>query len=82
MFEARIESCEDLTEEERMLLLPVDEEDCKYSYGKFLRVLYNGDTILLESDNIPQEDVSFVRDLAWVRDALIKCYELGKSESE
>jgi len=48
-------------------------------YAGYIRVTHNGETILLESDAMEPEDVSFSRDLSWIPEIIKKAYEIGKA---
>lgn len=45
-----------------------------------LKVFHNGKLIMTQTDGGEPEDQSFFRDWNWVKDALIKMYEIGKTE--
>lgn len=50
-------------------------------YAQYLKIEHNGRTIAIESDAMEPEDVTFSRDLYWIKSALEKAYELGKNSS-
>ena len=77
MFDVKIENFEDLTEDEAK---DVSNNGCGKEYATYLRVLFNGKTILLKNDAMEPEDVSFGRDLYWIKDALLTAYECGIEE--
>lgn len=66
--------------------LPTDARDgvsnngCGKEYATYIRVSHDGEVIFLESDAMEPEDARFSRDLKWVKDALVRCYEIGKAE--
>ena len=69
---------DDLTEEEKEI---VPNNGSGMKYAGYIKIIHNGETILLESDAMEPEDAIFARDLNWVYDACIKCYEIGKQEA-
>ena len=75
MIEIKIEGYSDLSEKEKQQFLRHNAE-----WDDYLRVTFNGKTIILESSGIEPEDVRFCRDLSWIKDALQKCYELGRTD--
>ena len=77
MFDVRIENFEDLTEDEAK---DVSNNGCGKEYATYLRVLFNGKTILLKNDAMEGEDASFYRDLHWIKDALLTAYKCGIEE--
>lgn len=48
--------------------------------ANYIRVTHNGEVLFLENDAWEPEDASFRRDLKWIKDALMACYEAGKAE--
>lgn len=58
----------------------VSNNGCGKEYANYLIVRYNGKIIRLESNAMEPEDVSFYRDLKWVKDAIEEAYELGRNE--
>ncbi len=77
MLTASIECFDDLSDQEKEC---VPNNGVGKEYASYLRLRHNGHTILLKSNAMEPEDVSFYRDLSWVVDWLIKMYELGKQE--
>ena len=55
---------------------------CGKEYATYVKVVYNGDTIFIESDAMEPEDATFSRDLSWIFEALSECYELGRQDKE
>ncbi len=49
-------------------------------YGTVLRVTHNGKILVEEADTLEPEDVSFGRDLSWIKPAIELAYKLGKGE--
>ncbi len=49
-------------------------------YGTVLRVTHNGKILMEHADTMEPEDVSFGRDLSWVKPAIELAYKLGKGE--
>jgi len=74
-FIIEIQRFENLTKEEQE---QAANNGCGKEYASYLRVVHNGRLILLESDAMEPEDARFHRDLLWIKDALQKCYEIGK----
>jgi hypothetical protein len=62
----------DLTEKERSSF-----GGCEADWHSYLRVTHKGTTLLLVSDEMQPEDVSFHRDLAWVQNMIREAYMLG-----
>ena len=51
-------------------------------YSNYLRMVYKGESIRLESDAMEPEDARFTRDLSWIPIALLKAYELGRDDGK
>ena len=49
-------------------------------YGKVLVVKHNDEILFEEADTLEPEDVSFNRDLSWVREAILAAYAVGLRE--
>ena len=49
-------------------------------YGSVLRVVHNGKILVEEADTMEPEDVSFGRNLSWIKSAIELAYKLGKGE--
>ena len=49
-------------------------------YGHVLRIIHNEKILIEEADTLEPEDVSFGRDLSWIKPALELAYKLGKGE--
>jgi hypothetical protein len=79
MLKVSIQTFEDLSEEEKGW---VSNNGSGKEYAGYIRIMHNGETARLESDAMEPEDVRFSRDLAWVAEALIMCYELGKADAK
>lgn len=78
MLEVVLEDYDKLSDEEK--------EHCSNNgsgkeYASYIRIIHNGETILLESDAMEPEDTIFYRDLNWIIPTLRKCYELGKIDA-
>ena len=50
-------------------------------YGSVLRLLSKNEILLEEADTMEPEDVSFSRDLSWIKPALELAYTLGKEDN-
>ncbi len=74
MFEVKLQGAEDLTEKE---LADMPNNGCGREYATYLRVVYNGDTILLKSDASEPEDADFSMDFSWIKDAIMMAYGIG-----
>lgn len=48
----------------------------------YIKVVHNGDTLMLESDAMEPEDARFYRDLSWVKGAIETAYKLGKLDGK
>ena len=79
MLEITRPSFSELTEQERN---NASHNGSGPEYAGYIRVTYNGETILLESDAMEREDATFSRDLSWITGIIEKAYELGKAERE
>jgi len=78
MLNIKIQRYEDLSEDERE---NVSNNGAGKEYARYLRVTNDeGDLIALESDAMEPEDAIFSRDLSWIPDLIIKCYELGRCD--
>jgi len=77
MLEVRRENYDDLGKEEQE---SASNNGSGKEYASYLRVLHNGETILLESDTMEIEDVRFFRDLSWVQKIILRSYELGRMD--
>jgi len=77
MLTVRVERFEDLSDEEKNF---VPENGSGSAYAGYLRVVHNGETILLESDAMEPEDAIFARDLNWIALAIKGAYNLGRAE--
>lgn len=67
--------------------LPPEIEKCGLSnngtgkgYSAYLLWYYNGKLQNYESDAMEPEDCSFSRDLSWIREWMLKAYEMGRQE--
>lgn len=78
MLEVIVQQYEELSETEQ-------NEASDNGFGKeealYIRMIYDGKTILLESDAMEPEDVTFRRDLGWIKVALFMAYSLGKRDA-
>lgn len=79
MLEVINQSFEDLTEDEQEA---ASNNGSGKEYAGYLRVIYNGETILFKSDAMEPEDVRFYRDLSWIPSIIRIAYEFGKSERD
>jgi hypothetical protein len=70
---------DDFTEEEKEIV-PNNGNGMKYA--GYIKIIHNGETILLESDAMEKEDAIFARDLNWIYEACRRCYEIGRQEGE
>ncbi len=67
--------------------LTSDEQFCvpNNGHGKedatYIKVTHRGETICLESDAMEAEDARFYRDLSWIKNIILKAYELGKQDA-
>lgn len=63
----------------------VEMHDKESPYGEFfteLVVLYDGKTILRESDRGEPEDQTFGRNWSWVDSIIMKAYQLGLKDGK
>lgn len=74
MFNVEIQTYEDLSDVEKE---SASDNGCGKEDANYLRLTHNGKTIFLESDAMEPEDVSFCRDLSWVKNAIIMAYNAG-----
>jgi hypothetical protein len=74
MIEVLLQSYENLSEEEKMVVSDI-------GFGRegaaYIRVVHGGKTISLNSDAMEPDDCTFHADLNWIVGLLQKCYELG-----
>ena len=77
-FEVTEPTYKELTDKEKE---DVSDNGSGKEYAMYIRVTYNGETILLESDAMEPEDASFGRDLSWIVGIIKKAYEIGKASS-
>lgn len=70
-------SSEELPEEAKIFL----GGDSIQDYTTYLLVYHKGELIRCESDSMEPEDATFYRDLAWINNAIIDAYYLGKEDS-
>jgi hypothetical protein len=77
--EVIMQDFEDLTEDEQD---NTSDNGGGKKYAGYIRVTYEGKTILLESDAMEREDAKFHRDLSWIKDIIQDVYELGKKENK
>ena len=77
-FEVTMPEFGELTESEREM---VSNNGSGKEYASYIRVVYRGETIYLESDAMEPEDCRFTRDLGWIVGALRRAYELGKADA-
>ena len=77
MADFKVEGLEynDLTEEERE---DVSDNGCGKEYARYIKVVHNGVTLMLENDAMEPEDATFARDLSWIAGMIQRAYELGK----
>ena len=76
MFEIRIVDYDDLPGD-----LKETEYCCRYSQYSNFFLLYNDDKLIFhQSDKMEPEDVSFHRDLSWIRDLVLQVNKLGKAQ--
>jgi len=47
-------------------------------YASYLIIKHKGEIIRIQSDAMEPEDANFLRDLWWIKDALIQAYKLGR----
>ena len=78
MFEVKALNYEDLSETEKE---DVPNNGSGKEYASYIKVIHNGETILLDSDAMEPEDATFGRDLSWIPKMLRTCYELGKKDA-
>lgn len=78
MLEVKLQHYSDLSDKEKE---NVSDNGSGKEYADYIRILHNGETILLESDAMEPEDAMFCRDLNWIIEALRDCYELGKEDA-
>ena len=78
MFEVKILSYEDLSGTEKE---GVPNNGAGKEYATHIKVIHNGETILLDSDAMEPEDATFGRDLSWIPKMFRTCYELGKKDA-
>jgi len=78
MLSAIVQNFDELTHDEQQR---VSNNGSGKKYASYLRVIHDGDTILLKSSAMEPEDVSFYRDLSWIAGALENVYRLGKSHT-
>jgi len=73
-----VEDCnyDELPEQIKTYCLP--DNGSGKEYASYLIVKHNGVIVRYESDAMEPEDVRFYRDLAWVADALLEAYKLGR----
>lgn len=71
-------SFEDLNPEEQF---SVGNNGSGKEYANYIKVVYNNNVVLLESDAIEPEDKTFSRDLSWIAEALQQAYDLGKTDA-
>lgn len=76
--EVKIQQYNDLSDDEKAC---ASNNGSGKEYASYLRVEYNGGTIVLENDAMEPEDVRFYRDLSWVQVAILAAYELGKRDA-
>ncbi|MCP8305329.1 MAG: hypothetical protein H3Z50_07705 [archaeon] len=67
----------ELTEEQKEV---VSNNGVGKKNASYLCVSYDGTVIALESDAMEPEDATFYRDLSWIRDLLLDCYNFGLLE--
>ena len=77
MLDVKVESFEDLTEEEKE---DASNNGSGKEYASYIRITHNGKPLYLDSDAMEPEDATFTRDLAWIAGAIKKAYELGKED--
>jgi hypothetical protein len=75
MLEVKIVGYDELPESTKQGLL--SNNGCGKEYASYLIVYHNGAILRVESSAMEPEDVSFYRDLQWVRDAISEAYDLG-----
>ena len=78
MLEVKLQHYSDLSDNEKE---NVSDNGSGKEYADYIRILHNGETILLESDAMEPEDAMFCRDLNWIIEALRDCYNLGKEDA-
>ena len=78
MLEVKLQHYSDLSDKEKE---NVSDNGSGKEYADYIRILHNGETILLESDAMEPEDAMFCRDLNWIIEALRDCYNLGKEDA-
>jgi len=69
---------EDLTSDEQIF---VPNNGFGKKTASYIRVTHKGETICLKSDAIEPEDATFCRDLFWIKNIILKAYELGKQDA-
>lgn len=79
MLKVKLESFDDLSDEEKE---SASENGCGKKYCNYFRVIYHGITILLKSDAIEPEDMTFNRSLYWISEAIETAYRLGVEDSK
>ena len=70
---------DDLTEEEKYC---VSENGSGAIFASYLKVIYDGETLLLKSDAMEPEDAGFDRDLSWISGTILMAYRLGREDKE
>jgi hypothetical protein len=78
MLKVELQDFDALTDAEKM---GASNNGCGREWANYLRVTHNGETLFLENDAMEPEDIRFTRDLSWVRDAILKAYELGRVDA-
>ena len=73
-------SCQfsDLSEDEKKDVS--DNGNGKEEAG-YIKIIQDGEVILLKSDAMEPEDCMFAKDLNWVHKACRRCYEIGQKEA-
>ena len=77
MLEVKQQDYTELTEDEQE---NVPNNGSGKEYATYLRVLYKGESIRLESDAMEPEDTTFYRNLGWIAEAILEAYHLGQHE--
>ena len=72
-------SYDDLTNEEKR---EASDNGIGKEYADYIKITRFDKTILLESDAMEPEDITFSRDLGWIIPTLQKMYDLGLEDGK
>lgn len=76
-FGVTIQNYTDLTQEEKD---NASNNGHGKKYANYLRVTYNGETVILENDAVEPEDATLRRDFNWVVAAINTAFRLGRAD--